>query len=79
LEAPGCGGSEGCAGLEFVEVFRVGEVLTTFGRDIKTTATVTATSTPPMMMKGSELFDFFGLLLGTFLGLRLMRIVTVPE
>jgi hypothetical protein len=30
-------------------------------RDISTTATMTATSTPPMMTKGRELFDCLGL------------------
>ena len=76
LAAPGCGARVGWTGfaaefepavLEVAAGALVPEV-----RDISTTATMTATSTPPMMMKGRELFD-------CCLGLRLIGKDTVRE
>src|SRR5215204_2136661 len=74
LGAPGCGACL-CAwdGLDAVGAGVL--LLLAEGRDISTTAAVTATSTTPMMTKGSGLFDFAGALLG----LRLIRVATVRE
>jgi hypothetical protein len=74
LGAPGCAATL-CVGA--ADEFCAGVLLLVEGRDISTTATVTPTSTKPMMTKGSELFDDF--FAGAFLGLRLIRVATVRK
>src|SRR3712207_4362522 len=74
LGAPGCNAVRGVRGA-FEFVAGAPPLLLAELRDISTTAAVTATSTAPMMMKGSGLFDFAG----AFLGLRLIQVATVRK